>query len=76
MAQETKTLAQVAEEIESGNVYYSKTRIRMGHFESFADFMSYFDAHYKPMLLRMQQEGQKEKLMNFFIDDMLSIFGE
>jgi hypothetical protein len=64
----TMTLAQAARQMEE-----SGTQIKVGHFDTFADFMSYFERHYKPTLERWQQ-GDCDRLMGFFIDDMLSAF--
>lgn len=63
------SLAQLAREAEQNG-----QQVKVGNFESFADFESYFKAHYKPMLDRWQQ-GDADRLMGFFIDDMLDTFG-
>lgn len=69
MAQ-TMTLAQAARQMEE-----SGTTVKIGNFDTFSDFMSYFNAHYKPTLERWQQ-GDHDRLMGFFIDDMLTAFSE
>ena len=66
------TLAQAARQMEE-----SGTRIKVGNFESFADFMSYFEAHYKPLLERLAEEwAMATDVRRFFTDDMLSAFSE
>ena len=75
MVNETKTmtLAQAAAQVEGG----WDVQIKIGSFDSFADFLSYFNAHYRPMLESMQQgQTPDQKLMGFFIDDMLDAFKE
>ena len=51
---QTKTLAQVANDIENGNNLHeynnNETVIKTGNFESFGDFLSYYLQHYRPML--------------------------
>ncbi len=64
------TLAQAARQMEE-----SGTMVKIGGFDTFADFISYFGYHYKPMLERWQQ-GDHDRLMGFFIDDMLAAFSE
>lgn len=46
--------------------------VECGNFDTMESFFSYFDQHYKPMLERWQQ-GDSDRLMGFFIDDMLSL---
>lgn len=66
------TLAQAARHMEE-----SGTQIKVGNFESFADFMSYFEAHYKPLLERLAEEwAMATDVRRFFTDDMLSAFSE
>lgn len=66
------TLAQAARHMEEGG-----TQIKVGNFESFADFMSYFEAHYKPLLERLAEEwAMATDVRRFFTDDMLSAFSE
>ena len=80
---QTKTLAQVANDIENGNnlrEYYNNNgaTIKCGNFESFADFLSYFDMHYRPMLERIENgEDISESgrhLLNFLASDLLAAF--
>lgn len=74
MAQ-TMTLAQAARQMEE-----SGTQIKVGHFNAFADFMSYFEVHYKPLLEAISGgaalDDKQRHLLNFFCDDMLSAFSE
>ena len=69
------TLAQAARQMEE-----SGTQIKVGNFESFADFMSYFEAHYKPLLEAISGgvalDDKQRHLLNFFCDDMLGAFSE
>lgn len=73
-----KTLATIAAEVESGKIYYRETTVKVGNFESFADFMSYFNQHYRPMLeeWRDNKHLPNEQLFNHFCDDMLSAFAD
>lgn len=82
---QTKTLAQVANDIENGNnlhEYYNQNgaTIKTGSFESFGDFMSYFDMHYRPMLERIENgediSESDRHLLNFLASDLLDIFKE
>lgn len=72
----TMTLAQAARQMEE-----SGTQIKVGRFDSFADFMLYFEAHYKPML-EQRNEGMNTlddnqwDLLHFFLDDMQEAFSE
>lgn len=50
-------------------------KVIIGNFEDFGSFMSYFNQHYRPMLERWQQ-GDADRLMGFFVDDMLDAFGD
>lgn len=66
------TLAQAARHMEE-----SGAQIKVGNFESFADFMSYFERHYKPLLERLAEEwAMATDVRRFFTDDMLSAFSE
>ena len=66
------TLAQAARQIEESGV-----QIKIGNFESFDQFMSYFDAHYKPLLERLAEEwAMATDVRRFFTDDILSAFSE
>ena len=80
---QTKTLAQVANDIENGNnlhEYYNNngTTIKTGNFESFGDFLGYFDRHYHPMLERIQNgediSESDRHLLNFLASDLLAAF--
>lgn len=79
---QTKTLAQVANDIENRenlNEYQNnETAIKMGNFESFADFLSYFDLHYRPMLERIENgediSNGDRHLLNFMASDLLAAF--
>lgn len=70
MANNSITLAQVARQAEQDG-----QSVKVGNFDDFDSFMSYFNQHYKPMLERWQQ-GDSDRLMGFFIDDMLAAFSE
>ena len=66
------TLAQAARQIEE-----SGTQIRVGNFDTFADFMFYFEAHYKPLLEKLQNDWQNASVAQRFIaGDLLSAFSE
>jgi len=80
---QTKTLAQVANDIENGNnlhEYYNQNgaTIKTGNFESFGDFLSYFDMHYRPMLERIENgediSENDRHLLNFLASDLLAAF--
>lgn len=80
---QTKTLAQVANDIENGNnlhEYYNNngTTIKTGNFESFGDFLGYFDRHYRPMLERIENgediSENDRHLLNFLASDLLAAF--
>lgn len=79
-----KTLAQVANDIEQGNAreYYNaeQTEIKVGTFDTFANFQSYFNMHYRPMLERIQngEDITKEDrhLLNFLASDLLAAFND
>ena len=72
MEKKTMTLAQAARQIEESGV-----QIKIGNFESFDQFMSYFDAHYKPLLERLAEEwAMATDVRRFFTDDILSAFRE
>ena len=79
---QTMTLAQVANDIENGNnlheYYNNETVIKTGNFESFGDFMSYFDMHYRPMLERVENgediSESDRHLLNFLASDLLAAF--
>lgn len=69
------TLAQAARQMEE-----SGTQIKVGNFDTFADFMSYFEAHYKPLLEHISEgftpAQERARLLRFFTDDMLSAFSD
>lgn len=66
----TMTLAQAARQMEE-----SGTQIKIGNFDTFADFMFYFERHYKPLLERLAEEwAMATDVRRFFTDDMLSAF--
>jgi len=68
----TMTLAQAARQMEE-----SGTQIKVGNFDTFADFMSYFERHYKPLLERLAEEwAMATDVRRFFTDDILSAFSE
>lgn len=80
---QTKTLAQVANDIENGNnlhEYYNNdgATIKAGNFESFGDFLSYFDMHYRPLLERIENgediSESDRHLLNFLASDLLAAF--
>jgi len=81
---QTKTLAQVANDIENGNnlhEYYNNNgaTIKTGNFESFGDFASYFDCHYRPLLERIQNGDEisdaDRHTLNFLASDLLEAMG-
>ena len=76
---DVKTLPQIAEEVESGNIYYRPTRIKVGSFDSFGDFASYFDCHYRPLLERIQNGDEisdaDRHTLNFLASDLLEAMG-
>ena len=79
---QTKTLAQVANDIENGNNLHeyqnNETVIKTGSFESFGDFQSCFDMHYRPMLERIENgediSESDRHLLNFLASDLLAAF--
>jgi hypothetical protein len=82
---QTKTLAQVANDIENGNnlhEYYNNdgATIKTGNFESFGDFLSYFDMHYRPILEQVADgitpTGDNARLLRLLASDLLDIFKE
>ncbi len=82
---QTKTLAQVANDIENGNnlhEYYNQNgaTIKTGSFESFGDFLSYFDMHYRPILEQVADGitpiGNDARLLRLLASDLLDIFKE
>ena len=82
---QTKTLAQVANDIENGNnlhEYYNNdgATIKAGNFESFADFLSYYRQHYRPILEQVADGitpiGDNARLLRLLASDLLDIFKE
>jgi len=73
---QTKTLAQVANDIEN----HMDVTIKTGNFESFGDFMSYFDRHYRPILEQVADGitpiGDNARLLRLLASDLLDIFKE
>lgn len=66
------TLVQAARHMEESGM-----KIKIGNFDSFEDFMSYFNAHYKPLLENLAGEWKMATdVRRFFTDDMLSAFSE
>ena len=82
---QTKTLAQVANDIENGNnlhEYYNQNgaTIKTGNFESFGDFLSYYHQHYRPILEQVADgitpTGDNARLLRLLASDLLDIFKE
>ena len=79
---QTKTLAQVANDIENGNNLHeyqnNETVIKTGNFESFGDFLSYFDMHYRPILEQVADGitpiGDEARLLRLLASDLLAAF--
>lgn len=70
--EKTMTLAQAARHMEESGI-----KIKIGNFETFADFISYYNHHYKPLLERLAEEWTMDAgARRFFTDDMLSAFSE
>ena len=71
---DTMTLAQLAQEVET----QERESLKTGNFESFADFLSYFDMHYRPMLERIENgediSESDRHLLNFLASDLLAAF--
>lgn len=78
---ETITLVELVRKVEDEGRGFSDAvkHVKTGHWDTFEDFLSYFDHHYKPMLERVQS-GHKaycdDILLRHFTDDMLEIFSE
>ena len=73
----------MANDIENGNnlhEYYNNNgaTIKAGNFESFGDFLSYFDMHYRPLLERIENgediSESDRHLLNFLASDLLAAF--
>ena len=80
---QTKTLAQVANDIENGNnlhEYYNNdgATIKAGNFESFGDFLSYYRQHYRPLLEAIRNgdtlDEKQRHTLNFMADDLIKMF--
>jgi hypothetical protein len=80
---QTKTLAQVANDIENGNnlhEYYNNdgATIKAGNFESFGDFLSYYRQHYRPLLEAIRNgdslDEKQRHTLNFMADDLIKLF--
>ena len=71
---DTMTLAQLAQEVEA----QERESLKTGNFESFADFMSYYRQHYRPMLERIENgediNESDRHLLNFLASDLLAAF--
>lgn len=71
---DTMTLAQLAQEVEA----QERESLKTGSFESFGDFLSYFDMHYRPMLERIENgediSESDRHLLNFLASDLLAAF--
>ena len=74
----------MANDIENGNnlheYYNNETVIKTGNFESFGDFLSYFDMHYRPILEQVADGitpiGDNARLLRLLASDLLDIFKE
>jgi len=81
---QTKTLAQVANDIEKRenlNEYQNnEITIKMGSFDSFADFQSYYRQHYRPLLQAIENgeniDDSRRHLLNFLASDLLQMFAD
>ena len=81
---QTKTLAQVANDIENRenlNEYQNnETAIKMGSFDSFADFLSYYRQHYRRVLEKVASgftpTGNDAHLLRFLASDLLDALKE
>ena len=81
---QTKTLAQVANDIENRenlNEYQNnETAIKMGSFDSFADFLGYYRQHYRPVLEKVASgftpTGNDAHLLRFLASDLLDALKE
>ena len=69
------TLAQAAANIEENG-----QSIKVGSFESFADFLSYYDQHYRPILQQVADGitpiGDQARLLRLLAGDLLEAFSE
>ena len=73
---QTKTLAQVAAEIEE----HFDVTIKAGQFGTFADFLSYYRQHYRPILQAIADgedlTAQPAALLRFMAQDLLDVFAD
>lgn len=72
---DVKTLAQAAANIEENG-----QRVKVGSFESFADFLSYYNQHYRPILQKVADGitpiGDEARLLRLLAGDLLEAFSE
>lgn len=72
MDKKTITIREAIRQVEENG-----TKVKVGNFESFDAFISYFDRYYKPLLKRLAEEWAMETdVRRFFTDDILSAFSE
>ena len=73
---QTKTLAQIANEIEE----HFDVTIKAGQFGTFADFLSYYRQHYRPILQAIADgedlTAQPAALLRFMAQDLLDVFAD
>ena len=69
------SLAQLAREAEQNG-----QQVKVGNFESFADFESYFTHHYRPLLQAIENgeeiDDNRRRLLNFLASDLLQVFAD
>ena len=82
---QTKTLAAIAADIENGenlHEYYNDNgaQIKAGQFGTFADFLSYYRQHYRPILQAIADgedlTAQPAALLRFMAQDLLDVFAD
>ena len=82
---QTKTLAAIAADIENGenlHEYYNDNgaQIKAGQFGTFADFLSYYRQHYRPILQAIADgedlTAQPAALLRFMAQDLLEVFAD
>ena len=82
---QTKTLAAIAADIENGenmHEYYNENgaQIKAGQFGTFADFLSYYRQHYRPILQAIADgedlTAQPAALLRFMAQDLLDVFAD
>ena len=70
-----RTLVQIMTEAEEQN-----GAIKVANFDSFADWMAYYNQHYKPVLEAFRGEdvlslsNEDCRMLNFLCDDLLNMF--